>query len=89
MLCISPLTSIMMEQRDKFCKLGLSCEYIGQLGQDLESVHSIQKDKVQLLFASPESILCNPQWRELLHLQVYQEKMVGLIVDEAHCIAMW
>ena len=28
-LCISPLTSLMMEQRSKFSKLGLCCEYVG------------------------------------------------------------
>ena len=88
-LCISPLTSLMMEQRDKYSKLGLPCEYVGHLQQDLESMNNIQKGEVQLPYTSPESILCNPQWRELLHLQVYRDKMVGLIIDESHCIAMW
>ena len=37
-LCISPLTSLMMEQRSKFSKLGLCCEYVGQLQQDMESM---------------------------------------------------
>ena len=88
-LCISPLTSLMMEQRSKFSKLGLCCEYVGQLQQDMESMVNVQKGYVQLFFASPESILCNPQWRDLLHLPIYQKNIVAVVVDEAHCIAMW
>ena len=38
---------------------------------------------------SPESLLSNPQWREMLLLPVYQERVVALVVDEAHCITMW
>ena len=45
----------------------------------MESMINIQQGQVQLLFASPESILCNPQWRELPLLPVYQEKMVTLV----------
>ena len=88
-LCISPLTSLMMEQRSKFSKLGLCCEYVGQPQQDMESMANVQKGYVQLLFASPESILCNPQWRDLLHLPIYQENIVAVVVDEAHCIALF
>ena len=44
---------------------------------------------MQLLFISPESLFSNPQWREMFLLPVYQKKVVGLVVDEAHCIAMW
>jgi len=88
-LCVSPLTSLMMEQRSKYGKLGISFEFVGELQQDIESMNSVQKGLVQLLFVSPESLISNPQWREMLRLQVYQERTVALVVDEAHCIAMW
>ena len=85
-VCVSPLTALMMEQRAKFTKLGLRCEFVGERQQCMLNV---QKGRVQLLFISPESLLSNPQWRDMLRLPVYQERIVALVVDEAHCIAMW
>ena len=79
----------MLEQRNKFTMQGVSCEFVGELLQDVESMTNVRKGLVQLLFISPESLLSNPRWREMLLLPVYQEKVVALMVDEAHCIAMW
>ena len=84
-VCIlSPLTSLMMEQRAKYTAKGLCSEFVGELQQDVESMVNIRKGLVQLLFISPESLL-----REMLQLPVYQERMVALVVDEAHCVVMW
>jgi bloom syndrome protein len=79
----------MLEQREKYSTKGICCEFVGELQQDIEVITSIQKGHAQLLFVSPESLLLNPQWRDMLLLPVYQKKVVALIVDEAHCIAMW
>ena len=88
-ICISPLTSLMMEQREKYSAQGICSEFVGELQQDIDAMTNVRKGLVQLLFISPESLLSNPQWREMLQLPVYQEKVVGLVVDEAHCISMW
>ena len=88
-LCISPLTALMMEQHAKFSLRGLRSEFIGQLQQDVQAMYDVQKGHIQLLYVSPESLLCNPQWREMLLLPVYQRNLVALVVDEAHCVTMW
>ena len=88
-LCVSPLTALMMEQRSKFTVKGISAEFVGQLQQDILALTAVKSGKVQLLYFSPECILSNPQWREMLLLSVYQQNLVALVVDEAHCIAMW
>ena len=88
-LCISPLTALMMEQRAKFSLRGVRTDFIGQLQQDIQAMSTVQKGQVQLLYSSPESILCNPQWRDMLQLEVYQRNLVAIVVDEAHCITMW
>ena len=88
-LCISPLTALMLEQRAKFSVCGLRSEFIGQLQHDVQSLSAVQRGQVQLLYVSPESLLCNPQWREMLLLPVYQSNLVALVVDEAHCVTMW
>ena len=89
MLCISPLTSLIMEQRAKYAAQGISCEFVGELQQDIEALTNVRQGLVQFLFISPESLLSNPQLREMLQKSVYQERLVGLVIDEAHCIAVW
>ena len=42
-LCISPLTALMMEQRSKFCVRGIRSEF--QLHQDIKSLCDVQKGK--------------------------------------------
>ena len=76
-MCISPLTALMMEQRTKFSVRGISSEYIC-LQQDIEAMDRVRKGMVQLLYVSPESILSNPQWRDMLLLPVYQKNIVAL-----------
>ena len=88
-LYISPLTSLVLEQREKYSMKGICCEFVRELQQHIEAFASIQKGKAQLLFISPEFMLSNPQWRDMLLLPVYQKNVVALIVDEAHCIVIW
>lgn len=49
----------------------------------------IVQGKFQLVFISPESLICNLQWREMLRSQIYQESLVGVAIDEAHCATKW
>ena len=79
-VCVSPLTALMMEQRAKFSIRGLVTEFIGELQQDVEAMANVKKGTVQLLYVSPESILSNPQWRDMILLPVYQKNLVALVV---------
>ena len=88
-VCVSPLTALMMDQRSKFTHRGISCEFIGQLQQDVTAMKAVREGKCQLVYISPESLLRNPQWRDMLQSTVYQSHLVGLIIDEAHCIVQW
>ena len=45
--------------------------------------------KVQLILITPEIIVQNPMFRNMLVSKVFKEKLVALVVDEAHCIKMW
>ena len=64
-------------------------DFVGELQHDLQSLHSVKEGKVQLLYVSPESILRNTQWREMLLSDIYKANLVAVAVDEAHCIAQW
>jgi len=88
-VCVSPLTALMMEQRTKFSMKGISSEFVGELQQDLDALRGVKKGQSQILFISPESLLRNAQWRGTLLSDVYQENVVALVVDEAHCVIKW
>ena len=45
----------------------------------------VLKGQYQLLFIRPELLIMKLQWREMLRSEVYQQNLVGLAVDEAHC----
>ena len=38
---------------------------------------------------STESLLCDENIRNMLYSQIYIDNLVGLAVDEAHCIDTW
>lgn len=56
---------------------------------DREVTKGIHDGEYQLVFISPESIISNLYWREMLRTPVYQENLVAFAVDEAHCVSKW
>lgn len=88
-ICISPLTSLMMEQSAKYSVQGVTSAFVGELQEDLDTLQDVRTGMIQLLYISPESLLRNPQWRDMLLSSVYQDNLVAFVVDEAHCIAHW
>ena len=44
---------------------------------------------VQLVFVSPENLINNKSYRDMLLSEKYKNKLVGLIVDKAHCVTTW
>ncbi len=45
--------------------------------------------RYQLVYLSPEALLTNATWRDMLQCPVYQQNLVALVVDEAHCVKKW
>ena len=43
----------------------------------------------QLVYMSPEAMLLNLRWREMFQSDVYQNNLMCLAVDEAHCVEKW
>ena len=78
----------MMDQKKKFSLSGIRTEFVEDQA-DKGVICSVLKGCVQLLYISPESLVCNPMYRNMLLSPVYKEKMVALVVDEAHCVKSW
>ena len=53
MVCASPLTSIMMDQKQKFCSKGLKAEYVGAAQTDSNVVKRVLEGDLQILLISP------------------------------------
>ena len=88
-VCVSPLTAIMMTQKAKFTDAGLSAEFLGEAQTDRAAWQNVIDGKVQLVYVSPETIILNSGYRHVLQSAVYKENLIGIAVDEAHCVKSW
>ena len=78
-----------MDQKNKFVPKGIKAEYVGEAQNDVDAITTVLHGQIQLLFISPESILLNPRYRNMLLSKTYKENLVALVVDEAHCVKTW
>ena len=83
-VCVSPLTSLMMDQKAKFSPKGIVTEFVGEEQTDDSAIKKVLRGAVQLLYISPESLVCNPIFLNMILSPVYKEKMIALVMDEAH-----
>ena len=86
-LVVSPLLSLMNDQLSKLSSLGVR-------GINLSDVNgaSIPEKLINgeytFVFGSPEKFLSH-EIRQLLKSKTFKEKVVGVFVNESHCIAKW
>ena len=88
-VCVSPLTSLMLDQQSNFVPHGLQAEFVGEMQVDSSCKEKVIKGQVQLVFITPENLIENRQYRKMLLSDIYQEKLVAIVVDEAHCVKTW
>jgi len=79
----------MIEQQAKFAAAGILTEYVGESQKDTTAWRRVVNGEVQLLYISPENIICNPHYRHMLRTKKYKGNLVGIVIDEAHCIKTW
>ena len=87
---VSPLKALMMDQVQTFSTKGVKAAFLG-VG-DIEGSSTgdqVEKGEISLVFMSPESMITGCRWREMFRSAVYQENLVAVVVDEAHCVDKW
>ena len=84
LVVISPLISLMEDQVARFSAIGIPS--IATKGRD--NLDSVRRGEYQLIFMSPEALF-DIRNQDMLRSEVYQEYLIGLAVDEAHCIKEW
>ena len=56
----------MKEQTEKFTRLGITTEFVGEAQTSPVAKLHVLKGEIQLVFISPESLLCNSAFRDML-----------------------
>ena len=63
----------MMDQQSKFASLGLLVEYVGESQNDKSVIQRVLHGQVQLVYITPENIMDNPMYRNMLLSNIYRE----------------
>ena len=85
-IVVSPLIALMKDQVKAMVEMNISAVYVGEPELSMDEVY---EGKYQLVFISPEALLADETWREMLHSPIYQERLVAFVVYEAHCVKKW
>ena len=85
---VSPLIALMKDQVRAMEIRGVKAVYVGDCEDD-KDVADVCEGKFQIVYINPESLLTDVRWRDMLLCPVYQDNLVGLVVDEAHCVKKW
>ena len=48
-----------------------------------------RRGKYELVYITPELLICNAGWRKMLMEESYTERLVAFVVDEAHTVKKW
>ena len=89
MVIVTPLTALMLDQKERFSRTGLRVEFVRSVQDNDAAIGEVISGSVQLVYISPESILTNKKFRGMLQKEIYQDKLRALCIDEAHCVKLW
>jgi len=89
MFIISPLISLMDDQKDKLVQMGIPCAALhGNNKNKNEELAQVKSGLIRIVYMSPEYLINSDGI--MLAETLYQEEKLGFIaIDEAHCISSW
>ena len=79
----------MMDQVSNFQARGVKTDFIGDSQTDPSVRKKVLRGELELVYTTPESLINNCVYQEMLMSPVYKENLRGLVVDEAHCVKTW
>jgi ATP-dependent DNA helicase RecQ len=88
-LVISPLVALIENQVQQLRQLKLPAALLhGEIPREQrkQTLAAIEKQRLRLLYLSPETLLSSPVWQRIASPEI---KINGLILDEAHCLVQW
>ena len=85
-IIISPLLALMEEQAKSLVSAGITACCLHDKSINKED---ILEGKFQLVFGGAEAWVKSKKWRKMLQSQIYQQRLLLIAADEAHCIPKW
>ena len=87
-IAVSPLIALMKDQVSALSAKGLAVGCVTSESSDTE-LAQVRNGHYQLVFFSPEALLGVRRWRQMLQGELYSQRIVAFVVDEAHCVKKW
>ena len=78
-----------MVEQAEFNNLGITTEFVGEAQKDSDTQRRVICGEAQIVLISPENAIENPTYRNMFLSVRYKQRMVALVVDEAHCVKTW
>ena len=88
-LVVTPLASLMIDQKARFLPRDISAEFLGDIQHDVRALQRVKEGEHQLVFLTPENLFHGMGVREVLMSEPFQSNLIAFVVDEAHCIKKW
>ena len=89
MFIISPLISLMDEQKEKLLSLNIQCSALhGNNCNKDEEIQKIINGDIKIVYMSPEYLI-NSDGLELARILINNKTLGFFAVDESHCISAW
>ena len=87
-IVISPLIALMKDQVASLQRLNIKAAFVAA-DQEERVLQEVEAGKFRIVYASPEAMLSVDRWRRMLSTDKYKRALIGIAVDEAHCISHW
>ena len=88
LVVISPLRSLMEDQIRHVNNMGVPAIAITD-EEDVKIIQQVMNGNYVLVNGSPECLLSTESWRSIFDCQSFKEMLIGVAIDEAHCITQW
>ena len=82
----SPLRSLMEDQVRNVNDIGVPATVTTDDIKDHELIQQGLNGNYVLVYGSPECLLSTDSWRSIFDCQSFKEMLIGVDIDEAHCI---
>lgn len=86
MLVVFPLVALISSHILQLQSRGISAACLSGNSVDEDGIIN---GEYSLIFASPESVVKNEKWREMLQSKLYQDNLFGIVTDEVHVVPKW